>query len=99
LAGKKDETTTYEAALECAARAMAVDPGSDDTYVALGCTVGIALNGSGGYERCSPCNRCSRPLGRKLILVEDPVTLERYRDRRVKRNASQVRHRRKKKAR
>lgn len=32
-------------------------------------------------------------LGLKLVVVENPETMERYRDRRVKRNASQVRHR------
>jgi TolB-like protein len=35
---EKDETTTYEAALECAARALAVDPNSDDGYMTLGYT-------------------------------------------------------------
>jgi adenylate cyclase len=35
---EKDEATTYEAALECAARALAVDPNSDEAYVALGYT-------------------------------------------------------------
>jgi adenylate cyclase len=33
---EKDEATTYEAALECAARALAVDPNSDEAYVTLG---------------------------------------------------------------
>jgi adenylate cyclase len=32
------ETTTYEAALECAARALAIDPNSDGAYAALGYT-------------------------------------------------------------
>jgi tetratricopeptide (TPR) repeat protein len=32
---EKDEATTYEAALQCAARALAVDPDSGDAYVAL----------------------------------------------------------------
>jgi adenylate cyclase len=35
---EKDEATTYEAALECAARALAVDPNSDEAYVTLGYT-------------------------------------------------------------
>ena len=35
---EKDEATTYEAALQCAARALAVDPDSGDAYVALGYT-------------------------------------------------------------
>jgi adenylate cyclase len=35
---EKDEATTYEAALEFAARALAIDPNSDDAYVALGYT-------------------------------------------------------------
>jgi len=34
----KDEATTYEAALQCVARALAVDPDSRDAYVALGYT-------------------------------------------------------------
>jgi class 3 adenylate cyclase len=33
---RKDETTTYEAAVECATRALAADPESDEAYVALG---------------------------------------------------------------
>ena len=33
---EKDQTTTYEAAMECAARALAVDPDSDVAYVAVG---------------------------------------------------------------
>jgi adenylate cyclase len=35
---ERDEATTYEAALECAARALKIDPDSDDAYVALGYT-------------------------------------------------------------
>ena len=35
---EKDEATTYETALECAARALAVDPNSDEAYVTLGYT-------------------------------------------------------------
>jgi adenylate cyclase len=35
---EKDEASTYEAALECAARALKIDPDSDDSYVALGYT-------------------------------------------------------------
>ncbi|WP_246788508.1 adenylate/guanylate cyclase domain-containing protein [Bradyrhizobium sp. CCBAU 53421] len=35
---EKDEATTYEAALGCAARALAVDPNSDEAYVTLGYT-------------------------------------------------------------
>jgi adenylate cyclase len=35
---EKDETATYEAALECGARALEIDPDSDDAYVALGYT-------------------------------------------------------------
>ena len=35
---EKDEATTYEAALECAARALEIDPDSDEAYVALGYT-------------------------------------------------------------
>src|SRR5437763_15603699 len=35
---EKNEATTYEAALECAARALAVDPNSDEAYVTLGYT-------------------------------------------------------------
>jgi adenylate cyclase len=35
---EKDEATTYEAALECAARALAIDPNSDEAYVTLGYT-------------------------------------------------------------
>jgi adenylate cyclase len=35
---EKDEARTYEAALECAARALKIDPDSDDAYVALGYT-------------------------------------------------------------
>jgi adenylate cyclase len=35
---EKDEAATYEAALGCAARALAVDPNSDDAYVTLGYT-------------------------------------------------------------
>jgi TolB-like protein len=35
---EKDQATTYEAALECAARALAVDPNSDEAYVTLGYT-------------------------------------------------------------
>jgi adenylate cyclase len=35
---EKDETTTYEAALECAARALKIDPDSEDGYKALGYT-------------------------------------------------------------
>jgi len=35
---EKDEATTYEAAQQCAARALAVDPDSGDAYVALGYT-------------------------------------------------------------
>jgi TolB-like protein/class 3 adenylate cyclase len=33
---EKDEAATYEAALECAARALAVDPNCDEAYVTLG---------------------------------------------------------------
>jgi TolB-like protein/class 3 adenylate cyclase len=33
---EKDQATTYEAALECAARALQIDPDSDDGYLALG---------------------------------------------------------------
>src|SRR5262249_15660851 len=33
---QKDETTTYEAAVDCAVRALAADPESDVAYVALG---------------------------------------------------------------
>jgi TolB-like protein len=33
---RKDKTTTYEAAVECATRALAADPESDEAYVALG---------------------------------------------------------------
>jgi tetratricopeptide (TPR) repeat protein len=33
---RKDETTAYEAAVECATRALATDPESDEAYVALG---------------------------------------------------------------
>jgi adenylate cyclase len=35
---EKDQTTTYEAALECAARALAVDPDSGEAYVTVGYT-------------------------------------------------------------
>jgi TolB-like protein/Flp pilus assembly protein TadD len=35
---EKDEARTYEAALECAARAMKINPDSDDAYVSLGYT-------------------------------------------------------------
>ena len=35
---KKNQATTYEVALEFAGRALAVDPNSDDAYVALGYT-------------------------------------------------------------
>src|SRR5258705_10493803 len=35
---EKDEATTYEAALQCAARPLAVDPDSDEAYVAVGYT-------------------------------------------------------------
>ena len=35
---EKNEAATYEAALECAARALAIDPNSDDAYVTLGYT-------------------------------------------------------------
>jgi adenylate cyclase len=35
---EKDQAATYEAALECAARALALDPDSDDAHVALGYT-------------------------------------------------------------
>jgi TolB-like protein len=35
---EKDEAATYEAALECAARALKIDPDSDEAYVALGYT-------------------------------------------------------------
>ena len=35
---EKNEATTYEAALECAARALEIDPDSPDAYVALGYT-------------------------------------------------------------
>ena len=35
---EKDQAATYEAALECAARALAVDPDSDEAYVAIGYT-------------------------------------------------------------
>ena len=35
---EKDEATTYEAALDCAARALKIDPDSPDAYVALGYT-------------------------------------------------------------
>jgi len=35
---EKDEAATYEAALGCAARALAVDPNSDEAYVTLGYT-------------------------------------------------------------
>ena len=35
---EKDEATTYEAALELAARALVIDPNSEDAYVALGYT-------------------------------------------------------------
>jgi TolB-like protein len=33
---EKDQPATYEAALECAARALAVDPNSDEAYVTVG---------------------------------------------------------------
>jgi adenylate cyclase len=35
---EQNEATTYEAALECAARALKIDPDSGDAYVALGYT-------------------------------------------------------------
>ena len=35
---EKDQATTYEAALECAARALAVDPDSDEAYITVGYT-------------------------------------------------------------
>jgi adenylate cyclase len=35
---EKNEATTYEAALECAARALKIDPDSGDAYVAIGYT-------------------------------------------------------------
>ena len=35
---EKDPATTYEAALECAARALALDPDSDGAHIALGYT-------------------------------------------------------------
>ena len=35
---EKDEAATYDAALACAARALAVDPNSDEAYVTLGYT-------------------------------------------------------------
>lgn len=35
---ERDEATTYEAALECAARALKIDPDSPDAYSALGYT-------------------------------------------------------------
>src|SRR5262249_22118193 len=35
---EKNEATTYEAALECAARALKIDPDSPDAYVVLGYT-------------------------------------------------------------
>jgi adenylate cyclase len=35
---EKNEATTYEAALECAVRALKIDPDSPDAYVALGYT-------------------------------------------------------------
>ena len=33
---EKDQAATYEAALECAARALAVDPDSDEAYITVG---------------------------------------------------------------
>jgi adenylate cyclase len=33
---EKDQPATYEAALECAARALAVDPNSDEAYITVG---------------------------------------------------------------
>src|SRR4029453_18575684 len=33
---EKDQATTYEAALECAARAVEVDPDSDEAYITVG---------------------------------------------------------------
>ena len=35
---EKDEAATYEAALECAARALAADPNGEDAYITLGYT-------------------------------------------------------------
>jgi len=35
---ERDETTIYEAAVECAVRALKIDPDSDEAYVALGYT-------------------------------------------------------------
>ena len=52
---EKDGATTYEAALECTARALAVDPGSDDAYQTLGYTVSASPRRGLGSRREGNC--------------------------------------------